>query len=130
LDRAGDRRGDPAWLKAQAAAGFYLPFWQNRPFIAEDRVKFQAWRAEWDGAPCVFLGLDGTQPLFAVDLPGENEPVLGDGSFQEMRASAFVLPARDTAIAGQAKSLLDWHKRHGFCPNCGARTQSQDGGYP
>ena len=36
-----------------------------------------------------------------------------------MRASAFVLPARDTAIAGQAKALLDWHKRHGFCPNCG-----------
>jgi NAD+ diphosphatase len=46
-----------------------------------------------------------------------------------MRASAFVLPARDTAIAGQAKALLDWHKRHGFCANCGTRTESQDGGY-
>ena len=39
-----------------------------------------------------------------------------------MRAAAFILPARDTAIAGQAKALLDWHRRHGFCPNCGHAT--------
>jgi len=129
LDRASERRSDGAWLCAQAAAGLYLPFWQNRPLIADERVKFQAWREEWDGATSVFLGLDGTQPLFAVDLPGETEPVLGGGSFQEMRACAFFLPARDTAIAGQAKALLDWHKRHGFCANCGAPTQSHDGGY-
>jgi len=129
LDRASERRSDVAWLKAQASAGLYLPFWQNRPFIAEERVKFQPWRTEWERATYVFLGLDQGQPLFAVDLPGQSEPVLGEGSFQEMRACAFVLPARDTAIAGQAKALLDWHKRHGFCANCGARTESTDGGY-
>jgi NAD+ diphosphatase len=77
----------------------------------------------------VFLGLDGDQPLFAVDLPGESEPQLGGGTFQEMRPAAFVLRKRDTAIAGQAKALLDWHKRHGFCPNCGTATQMCDGGY-
>ncbi len=129
LDRASERRSDCAWLKMQADAGLYLPFWQNRPFIADQRVKFQPWRAAWEGATCVFLGLDDGQALFAVDLAGESEPALGEGSFQEMRACAFVLPARDTAIAGQAKALLDWHKRHGFCANCGAATQSQDGGY-
>ncbi len=129
LDRASERRSDPAWLKAQAAAGLYLPFWQTKPFVLDQRAGFLPWRDEWDGATCIFLGLDGTQPLFAVDLVGESEPVLCQGGFQEMRASAFVLPARDTAIAGQAKALLDWHKRHGFCPNCGTRTQSQDGGY-
>jgi len=129
LDRASDRRGDSAWLQAQAAAGLYLPFWQNRPFIAEDRVKFLPWRSDWEGRSCIFLGLDDTQPLFAVDLPGESEPVLGEGAFQEMRAGAFFLPGRDTAIAGQAKALLDWHKRHGFCANCGTATQSHDGGY-
>jgi NAD+ diphosphatase len=129
LDRASERRSDAAWLQAQARAGLYLPFWQTRPFIAGDRVKFQPWQSQWDGATCIFLGLDDGQPLFAVDLPGETEPVLSGGSFQEMRASAFVLPLRDTAIAGQAKALLDWHKRHGFCANCGNKTQSQDGGY-
>jgi len=87
------------------------------------------WRESWRTCTHVFLGLDGEQALFAVDLPGEEEPQLGYGGFAEMRASAFVLPARDTAIAGQAKALLDWHKRHGFCPNCGVGTQMRDGGY-
>jgi len=129
LDRASDRRADPVWLSAQAAAGLFLPFWQTRPLILDERAGFLPWRADWDGATSVFLGLDGTQPFFAIDLAGETEPVLGQGKFQEMRASAFVLPTRDAAIAGQAKALLDWHKRHGFCANCGARTESRDGGY-
>jgi NAD+ diphosphatase len=129
LDRASYRRGDEAWLAAQAAAGLYLPFWQNRPFVMRDRAGFLPWREDWRGRTCVFLGLDGAQPLFAVDLAGDEKPVLGDGGFQEMRASAAWLPARDTAIAGHAKALLDWHKRHGFCPNCGVPTQLRDGGY-
>ena len=129
LDRASYRRTDEAWLAAQLAAGLFLPFWQNRPFVVRYRAGFLPWRDEWRGQTSVFLGLDGTQPLFALDLAEGSEPVLGEGAFAEMRASAFVLPARDTAIAGQAKALLDWHKRHGFCPNCGTPTQLRDGGY-
>src|SRR3954464_8854604 len=118
LDRASERRADPVWLAAQKAAGLFLPFWQNRPLAARERAAFLAWRAEWENHPCIFLGLDSGQPLFAVDLPGDTEPQLG-GAFPEMRAAAFFLPLRDTAIVGQAKALLDWHKRHGYCPNCG-----------
>lgn len=129
LDRASYHRADEAWLAARGAEGLFLPFWQNRPFVAGTRAGFLPWRSEWEGAPCVFLGLDGDQPLFAVDLPGDSEPILEGGSFQEMRPAAFALPARDTAIAGQAKALLDWHKRHGFCPNCSSATQIMDGGY-
>jgi NAD+ diphosphatase len=129
LDRASYSRADAAWLTGQRAAGLFLPFWQNRPFVAGNRAGFLPGCPEWDGHLCVFLGLDGAQPLFAVDLPGDTEPVLDGGSFQDMRAAAFVLPKRDTAIAGQAKALLDWHKRHGFCPNCGHETQFADAGY-
>jgi len=129
LDRAGHRRCDEGWLREQAAAGLFLPFWQNRPLVVNERAGFLAWREDWRTRTRIFLGLDDNQPLFAIDLPGEEEPGLGEGSFQDMRASAFVLPARDTAIAGQAKALLDWHKRHGFCPNCGAATELRDGGY-
>lgn len=129
LDRASYRRGDQAWLAEQVATGLCLPFWQNRPFVADKRIGLLPWREAWLACTHIFLGLDGQQALFAVDLPGEEEPQLGFGAFAEMRASAFVLPARDTAIAGQAKALLDWHKRHGFCPNCGAATQLRDGGY-
>ena len=133
LNRAGLQRADPAWLAAQKPAGLFLPFSQNRPLVRADRVVFLGWRAEWETCLCVFLGLDGTQPLFAIDLAndldGVSEPEPGEGTFSEMRAAAFVLPARDTAIAGQAKALLDWHKRHGFCPNCGHATELMDGGY-
>ncbi len=76
LDRASYSRTDPAWLAAQRAAGLFLPFWQNRPFVAGGRAGFLPGRAEWQDCLCVFLGLDGTQPLFAVDLPGDTEPVL------------------------------------------------------
>ena len=126
LDRASARRADPAWLAAQAAAGLYLPFSDGRPLVAQDRTRLLPWRAEWEGRTTVFLGLDGTQALFAVDVAGE--PALG-GTFTEMRAAAFVLPARDCAIAGQGKAVLDWNRRHGFCPNCGTATQMRDGGW-
>ena len=129
LDRASDRRSDPAWLAAQRGHGLFLPFWQNKPFVTVGRAGFLPWRASWQDGISVFLGLDGTQPLFAVDVAGETEPSLEGGAFSEMRTSAFVLPARDTAIAGQAKALIDWHRRHGFCPNCGAPTDLCDGGY-
>ena len=129
LDRASDRRTDPAWLAAQQGCGLFLPFWQNKPLVVKDRAGFLPWRGEWQAGLCVFLGLDGARPLFAVDVAGDSEPVMEDGAFAEMRASAFVLPGRDTAIAGQAKALIDWHRRHGFCPNCGAATQLCDGGY-
>jgi NAD+ diphosphatase len=128
LDRASAQRADPAWLAAQATAGLFLPFWQNRPLVAEGRIALLPWRSDWDGRLCVFLGLDGSQPVFAVDIAGETPPPLA-GAFMEMRPAAFVLPARDTAIAGQAKALIDWHRRHGFCPNCGTATAMRDGGY-
>jgi NAD+ diphosphatase len=129
LDRASDRRTDPGWLAAQLRTGLVLPFWQNKPLVTGDRAAFMPWRDAWDGQLCVFLGLEGQQALFAVDIGGDSEPDMGIGTFAEMRASAFVLPVRDTAIAGQAKALIDWHRRHGFCANCGAATVLRDGGY-
>jgi NAD+ diphosphatase len=130
LDRAGDRRTDPAWLAAQRAGGLFLPFWQMKPLLTGDPpvIALLSGAAVEAAETCVFLGLDGAQALFAVDLgAGETPPLPGD--FRDMRAAAPVLPARDAAIAGQAKALLDWHRRHRFCPNCGAATALCDGGY-
>ena len=36
---------------------------------------------------------------------------------------------RDAAIIAQAKALIDWHQRHGFCPRCGTPTRLVDAGY-
>ena len=72
----------------------------------------------------MFLGLEDGQPLFAVATGrrATSRRLAALGEFRDMRAAAFVLPDPDTAIAGQAKALIDWHRRHGFCPNCGHAT--------
>jgi NAD+ diphosphatase len=36
---------------------------------------------------------------------------------------------KDAAIIAQAKAMIDWHQRHGFCPRCGAPTKMVDAGY-
>jgi NAD+ diphosphatase len=139
LDRASAERPGEAWLAAQRQAGRFLPFWQMKPLIlgapapaglSRRRAGFLPWAAAWEGCATVFLGLDAGRPLFAVDLGrSETPPAFDGGEFLDMRAAAFVLPGRDCAIAGQAKALLDWHARHGFCPNCGHATDARDGGY-
>jgi NAD+ diphosphatase len=128
LDRAGDRRIDEGWLADMRAAGLYLPFWQDKPLVRDGQAGFQHWSPELGNGTCIFLGVDKAQAYFAIDLASEAAPAL-PGEFQEMRAAAFVLPGRDTAIAGQAKALLDWHGRHRFCPNCGTLTSVADGGW-
>ena len=137
LNRASESRTDPAWIAARRAESLMIPVWRNQVFVRNAGAVFLK-PGPWEklAAPeavCVFLGLDGAQPLFALDISAvENPrtgPLAGLGEFLEMRPAAFLLPDRDTAILGQAKALIDWHQRHRFCPNCAAATQLRDGGY-
>ncbi|MDI6625870.1 MAG: NAD(+) diphosphatase, partial [Brevundimonas sp.] len=47
----------------------------------------------------------------------------------EMREAAMLLPGPDAAMAGTAKSLFDWRRRHGFCAACGIQTEDACGGW-
>jgi NAD+ diphosphatase len=137
LDRASDYRGDPAWIAARRAEGLMAPVWRQQVLVAHGSAVFLkpgAWEIlAAPDAPCVFLGLRGGQPLFALDIFAAQDPLAGlpgaEGEFQEMRAAAFLLSDADTAILRQAKALIDWHQRHRFCPNCGTMTGMADGGY-
>jgi len=138
LERASEHRADPAWIAARRAEALILPLWQLKVLVADGRAaRLEPSRCEAlaaPDAPCVFLGLDAEKPLFALDIsqvPGDPAlgPLAGLGTFQDMRAAAFALPDAETAILGQAKALIDWHRRHRFCPNCGAGTEFADGGY-
>lgn len=134
LDRASMERADPNWVAAQRerADALFLPLWQAKPLLKGQRAALLS-HPDIDGAGHalqVFLGLRDGRPLFALAMPdSEAPPLAGHGEFHDMRAAAFILPDIDTAIAGQAKALIDWHRRHGFCPNCGNATEIQDGGY-
>ncbi|MEN7535816.1 NAD(+) diphosphatase [Aurantiacibacter flavus] len=85
------------------------------------------WGELGEVAEVVFLGLDGDAPLFAaVPEAGDTRP-----AYQQRPAwdALSLLPARDLAIYGGARSLVDWHARHRFCANCGAPTQIAKGGW-
>lgn len=141
LDRAGDLRNDPEWLAEQADKPYAqaMILWEGRPLIEEhaDGPRL-AWVSMSHARDMVrdrelFLGLWKDEPVFAVEFEGSIDPaegpVRGIGAFHEMRAAAAILPATEAAMAGGAKSLFDWRRKHGFCANCGTLTQTASGGW-
>jgi NAD+ diphosphatase len=141
LDRASEKRSDAAWLEARRRdpSSLILPMWRLQPFLIgpAELGLFRPGLCEGlaaPDAPVVFLGVEGERALFALDVsaagdPAADGPLAGLGAFHEARAAAMALPMKDAAIMGQAKAMIDWHQRHGFCANCGARTEAKDGGY-
>ena len=75
----------------------------------------------------VFLGrdVDGA-PVFAAAT--QSDDALPPQMWADLRRLASLAPAGDLALAGRARSLLDWHRTHGFCARCGGRTDSAKGG--
>ena len=65
----------------------------------------------------LFLGLEDGRALFAPLVRME----LGQRAWSVFRLLALMSP-RDAAIWGAARSLNEWHNRHGFCPACGHAT--------
>jgi NAD+ diphosphatase len=120
LERAPIERRDPAWLARQRErpdAGS-LVLSERGLWIEDGRLLLVPPSDE-----SVFLGLDGDRPLFATE--GEVE----HGHPAGLREAATELPAEEAALAAYAASLLSWHRRHRFCANCGAATESTDGGH-
>jgi NAD+ diphosphatase len=140
LDKHGHRRKDAQWLEGALAApeARITPFHKCQPFLLEGGREI-AWLgphalgaiADAD-ATMLFLGVDDAGAAhFALDMrrdPAET-PLAELGEFTEMRAAAAQLPGADCAILGCAKSLFEWHARHGFCANCGAKSIVAEGGW-
>lgn len=141
LDRSGDLRNDTAWMAAQEAnpEALAMVLWEGRPLLepheggerlvwlsldhARDLVKDRD----------VFLGLWKEAPVFAIEFEGSIDPTSGPagglGRFADMRAAAALLSDNDLAMAGNAKALFDWRRRHGFCAACGKATVQASGGW-
>ena len=157
LDRAAERRTDPAWVAEQIAspnaravlagdAGIHVT---DEPRLALLPL------AALDAPEPLLLGLDATGPVFAVDANGTARsappPVSaadqrwtakgaiaahGDGSADHatgtraigLRDAAATLPHADGGLAAHAAALVNWHRRHRHCSVCGAPTAVADGG--
>jgi NAD+ diphosphatase len=147
LNRASEKRTDAAWIESarRDPSSLILPLWRLQPLVLEPAESGAPAglamvrpgvvdRLATDDAPCIFLGLDGACAIFALDVsnasdPAKEGPLVGLGSFQDARMAAQIVSARDAALIAQAKSMIDWHQRHGFCPKCGAPTKVMDAGY-
>jgi NAD+ diphosphatase len=123
LDRAAALRRRPEWVEARRAdPGARAVLMSDEGVLLEDGHLVM----DRPGAEAVLLGLRGDTPLFA-DHVGAAEPERGHAA--GLREAATELPADEAALAGYAGSLLAWHRRHRFCANCGAPTESRDGGH-
>ncbi|WNO53942.1 NAD(+) diphosphatase [Stakelama saccharophila] len=130
LDRADHLRQDPAALagvRADARARL-LRLDAAEPEVNEDgRLVWAPLSEAPDRAELMLLGLDGeARPHFAARLP-DDPPAAGRSP--ALIAMLDAMRAEDAAHYAAARSLIDWHARHGFCANCGARTSPHRAGW-
>ena len=140
LDRAGDRRGDADWIARQLEApkARALVLWKGQPLLkpGPELVFIEgavASKLAETGEHLLFLGLNGDDAVFALEIEGEADPTQGPlegyGQFHEMRAAAGALPLPDTGLLSASRSLFEWRRRHRYCANCGHATNGVDGGW-
>ncbi|MEM7768477.1 MAG: NAD(+) diphosphatase [Pseudomonadota bacterium] len=154
IDRAALRRTDDAWLEAARTDPNVLvcllqagnPLIEggrgvqgggpglSRPGPAKPLVWLgpEAWRLPVQRE--IFLGEDKQgSPVFALDLAADFELsgslIEGVGDFEEMRAAASILSALEANCVSTARSLFEWHRKHGFCANCGAPSDVTEAGW-
>jgi len=134
LDRADEIRRDPAALIAMRARADarWLVMDKLNPVIRPGERPSILWAYRSDvphDALSIFLGVDGDAPRFAAAAPSDELVADFGGEVMDARAAGTVLPANEAAIVAQARSMLDWHQRHGFCAVCGAPTVLAKAGY-
>ena len=146
LDRASDKRGDTAWLAERRTERTtrVLPLWKLQPLLlGPENATGNTSLGFVDGdlaaglgalnAVEVFLGMADGVAYFARDISSLTDPLAASlashGHFRDARSAAALLPGHEVAMLGQAKALIDWHNRHGFCAQCGTPTELADGGY-
>jgi NAD+ diphosphatase len=124
LDRADALRHDPDALAA-------VMDWRARllkldglsPEVTEDgRLGWTSLADAPEDAELILLGLDEGRAHFAACRPG-----VRGGTTPAMRNPALMaalasLAPGEAATYAAARSVIDWHARHGFCANCGVAT--------
>src|ERR1700730_1546312 len=147
LNRASEKRTDANWIEAKRRdpSSLVFPMWHLQPFLLGSEnsgppIELGLLRPGiadslgGDEALCIFLGLDGDRAVFALDVsevgdPAKVEPLARLGHFRDARVAGSMVSIEHAAIIAEAKAVIDWHQRHGFCPRCGAPTKLMDAGW-
>jgi NAD+ diphosphatase len=145
IDRAGERRRDPAWVAERLADPRTRAVGVTRRGVvvvggADVVSREETWdpperesaepvrlaRLPVAGEDPILLGVepDGTA-LFAiaVDAPPEGTREIG------LRDAAVLLDQSEGGLAAYATAMLGWHRAHGFCAHCGHATEMIEAGH-
>jgi NAD+ diphosphatase len=136
VDRAMAERKDPTWVRrlVRAADSRAVLAGTDGVLITDGalhtlaRVKPSPERLD----DPILLGLEGGTALFALDLDEEPDAlgaVGGDARVVSLRDAGALLPHAEAGLAAYATALLNWHRRHQCCANCGAATEIVEAGY-
>lgn len=145
LDRAAGRRGDAAWRRdvQDRPGSLVIPLWRDKCLVSGAGRELVTMAATdfpgpagdrgGDAAMLVFLGLDGEDGLFAVDLSALDQAaalrLAGASAVADTRSLFGVLSAQRAAALAYARGLLRWHRDQRCCGVCGAPAQIQAGGH-
>jgi NAD+ diphosphatase len=127
LDRAGARRRDERWVAARIAdpATRVVVADADGVIVDGDGPRLATVDELPEGLELVLLGVDGGgRAIFAAD-PGDAL----DGERRGLRDLAAGLTQAQGGMIAHAVALLNWHRRHRFCANCGAPSESREAGH-
>ena len=157
LDRAAELRGNKAALSAlqDHADTRAIVFWRGKPLINKARpaellrLPMQhpilaeakdapAFLGREDGAARFAYAIDAWEPQDQdlsqisqfLDPSEQAYPGMDrDDVFAELRRIMTWLSPRDAELAATARALFMWHASHGFCANCGAKSEPTMAGW-
>jgi NAD+ diphosphatase len=141
LDRAGSLREDPARVADLVASRAAVVLAAGADGVLLDRTERPALARHPLGAGAgdlvdpdgpILLGLEDGSALFAADLDGLSQvmrdQLLASGEIVSLRDAGAILGPTESGLAAYMMALLNWHRRHRFCANCGAPTSVSGGG--
>lgn len=130
LDRCDDMRADAAALNALIASpeARLILLRGLDPVLDGSALARVALPHDARIEEYILLGKDASgAPQFAALAHGA---LPHGGQFApHVRQMAASLSPEELGLYGAARSLVDWHARHGFCAVCGAPTQAQRAGW-
>jgi len=144
LDRVATRREDAAWIEQQLVRpdALFVPVWRNRNLVrgmdeGSPEAVFISGEAagtlRMQGGPWAFLGMQGEQAVFAVDISTADDPVplLPEslGRFIDLRSVGWGVPRPEAAVLAHARGLMHWRARHRFCGVCGGVCDVRSAGH-
>ncbi|QOC23267.1 NAD(+) diphosphatase [Wenzhouxiangella sp. AB-CW3] len=143
IDRAAALREDPGWVEKalKQSDARIIATWRSRHLLCiteSDQPRAVRLSPEHlaehmvEHGEAVFLGMEDSMTLFAVDLSDRIDPepeLEPEASFVDLRRFGPLLDGHDANLLAYARAMLNWHRNHQYCGRCGAATASSAGGH-